>query len=84
MALKLNGFYFSRSSFLKHIEFHADYYTRGFSDADATKERNLFVGIGFNLTDLLRRHSYNKTATLFKYYQIPATSIKATKDLNDR
>ena len=83
LALKLNGFDFARSSFIKHIELHAGYYTRGFSDPDATKERNVFIGIGFNLTDLFRRHSYNKTATLFKYYQIPATSIKVTNDIND-
>ena len=83
LALKLNGFDFARSSFLKHIEFHAGYYTRGFSDPGATKERNVFVGIGLNLTDMFRRHSYNKAATLFKYYQIPATSIEVTNDLND-
>jgi hypothetical protein len=65
LALKLNGFDFARSGFLKHIELHVGYYTRGFSDPDADKERNVFVGIGFNLTDLFRRHSYNRTATLF-------------------
>lgn len=83
LALKLNGFDFSHSSFLKHIEFHAGYYTRGFSDPDATKERNVFIGIGLNLTDFFRRRSYNKTATLFKYYQIPGTGLYKEKDLND-
>lgn len=83
LALKLNGFEFAQSSFLKHIEFHAGYFTRGFDDVDATKERNVFVGISFNLTDFLRRRSYNKTSTLFKYYQIPGTSLKHTNDLND-
>lgn len=83
LALKLNGFDFSHSSFLKHIELHAGYYTRGFSDPDATKERNVFIGIGLNLTDFFRSHSYNKTATLFKYYQIPATSLHFEKDLNE-
>ena len=83
LALKLNGFDFSQSSFLKHIEFHAGYYTRGFSDPDTTKERNVFIGIGLNLTDFFRRRSYNKTATLFKYYQIPGTGLYVEKDLND-
>jgi Predicted periplasmic lipoprotein (DUF2279) len=82
-ALKLNGFEFARNSFLKHIELHAGYYTRGFEDANATKERNVFVGISINLTDFLRRHSYNKTSTLLKYYQIPGTSLQLKKDLND-
>ena len=83
LALKFNGFDFSHSSFLKHIELHAGYYTRGFSEPDATKERVVFVGIGLNLTDFFRRHSYNKTATVLKYYQIPGTSINAEKDLNE-
>lgn len=83
LALKLNGFEFSHSSFLKHIEFHAGYYTRGFSERSDDRERNVYVGIGFNLTDFFRRHSYNKTSTFFKYYQIPASSLTAEKNLNE-
>ena len=83
LALKLNGFDFFRDSFLKHIEFHAGYYTRGFDDLAATKERNVFFGIGINLTDLFRRHSYKKTSILLKYYQIPGTSLQFKNDLND-
>ena len=83
LALKLNGFDFARNNVLKHIEFHAGYYTRGFAQADGTKERNVFVGIGFNLTNLFRRYSYKKTATLFKYYQIPGISLRGENDLND-
>ncbi len=83
LALKLNGFDFAHNSWLKHIELHAGYYTRGFADDRIDRERNLFVGIGINLTDLLRRHGYNKTSTLLKYYQIPGTSLQHTKDLND-
>jgi len=52
LALKLNGFEFARSSFLKHIEIQAGYYTRGFAEQDMTKQRNVFIGLGFNLTDL--------------------------------
>ena len=83
LALKLNGFNFARNSFLKHIEFHAGYYTRGFDDPNDTKQRNLYIGIGINLTDLLRRHSYKKTSTLLKYYQIPGSSLQFEKDLNE-
>ena len=83
LALKLNGFDFARNSFLKHIEFHVGYYTRGFNEVNDARERNLFVGIGFNLTDLFRHHSYNKTSTLFKYYQIPGSSFQLKKDLNE-
>jgi len=83
LALKLNGFDFARSNFLKHVEFHAGYYTRGFSGINATKERNLFIGISLNLTDLFRRHSYDKTATLLKYYQIPDSSMTSSRDINN-
>lgn len=82
LALKLNGFDFAKNNALKHIEFHAGYYTHGFADPDDTKERNVFLGIGINLTDLLRRHSYKKTATVLKYFQPPGTSLQFENDLN--
>jgi len=82
LALKLNAFNFAQDNFLKHIEFHAGYYTRGFSDPDVSKERNIFIGLGINFTDLLGRHSYNKTSTLLKYYQIPGSSFQSRKDFN--
>lgn len=83
LALKLNGFEFAKSNILKHIEFHAGYYTRGFANPNDAKERNLYLGIGINLTDLLRRHSYKKTSTLLKYFQVPGTSLQFKKDLNE-
>ena len=83
LALKLNGFEFARSSFLKHIEFHAGYYTRGFAEQSDDRERNIYLGIGLNLTDFFRRHSYNKTSTLFKYYQLPESSLTVEKNLNE-
>ena len=82
VALKLNGFEFSHNNFFKHIELHAGYYTRGFDNAAAGKERNLFFGIGLNLTDLLRRHSYKKTATVLRYVQVPGTNLEIHKDRN--
>jgi len=82
VALKLNGFEFSHNNFFKHIELHAGYYTRGFDNAAAGKERNLFFGIGLNLTDLLRRHSYKKTATVLRYVQVPGTNLEFHKDRN--
>lgn len=82
LALKLNGFEYFRSGFLKHLEFHLGYYTRGFDNPLSTKERNLFFGIGLNLTDLFRRHSYKKTAAVLKYIQIPGTNMEFRKDMN--
>ncbi|NOX43632.1 MAG: DUF2279 domain-containing protein [Gammaproteobacteria bacterium] len=62
VALKLNGFETTRKNFLKHFEIHFGYYARGFDEAIDRKERNLYIGIGLNLTDLFRRYSYKKTA----------------------
>jgi len=81
-ALKLNGFTSMQSSFLKHVELLFGYYTRGFSDLEQEKERNIFLGLGFNLTDLLYRHSYKKTATILRYIQVPYTYFEYTKDFN--
>jgi hypothetical protein len=82
VALKLNGFAAFRHSFLKHFELQLGYYTRGFSDVVETNERNLFIGIGLNLTDLFRRHGYTKTATLLNYLQVPGANIEFEHDLN--
>ena len=76
------GFEYFRNTFLRHFELHLGYYSRGFDDPLATKERNLFYGIGLNLTDLFRRHSYKKTATTLKYIQIPGTNMEFKKDKN--
>lgn len=82
LAIKLNGFGATRHSFLKHIELHLGYYTRGFSDYTAAKERHTYIGIGLNLTDLFRRYEYRKTAAVLNYIQIPGTYIEFDRDIN--
>jgi hypothetical protein len=82
-ALKLNGFESMQNSILKHFEILLGYYTRGFSVENESKERNIFVGVGLNLTDIFRRHSYDKTATLLRYIQIPYTYIEYAHDLKE-
>lgn len=59
------------------MEFHLGYYTRGFEEQEIDRERKIYVGISINLTDLFKRHDWNKTATLLRYVQIPYTSINA-------
>lgn len=81
-ALKLNGFESFNTSFLKHFELHLGYYTRGFSSTGDTKERNVFIGIGLNLTDLFERHDHHKTSVFLKYFQIPGTNMEFERDLN--
>lgn len=82
LALKLNGFKVARRGLLKHLELHLGYYTRGFDDHESDQERNLYVGIGVNLTDLLRRHGHVKTATVLKYLQLPGTYLPLNHDFN--
>ena len=81
-ALKLNGFERFQDSWMKHLEFHLGYYTRGFQDDEPDRERNLYVGLGFNLTDMFARHGYRKTATALRYLQVPGTYLRLDHDLN--
>lgn len=82
LALKLNGFEVTQNSWWRHLEFHLGYYTRNFDSVGGDKERNLYVGIGLNLTDLLYRNSWKKTGTVLRYIQLPYTSITAEHDFN--
>lgn len=77
LALKLNGFDWTRETPWRHVEFHLGYYTRGFEDQEVDRERKIYVGIGINLTDLFNRHGWKKTATFLRYIQVPYTSINA-------
>jgi len=82
LALKLNGFESTRQSFLKHLELHIGYYTRGYDDIDIRKERNIYLGLGINLSNLLRQRGYNKASTLLNYYQLPYTYMEFENNLN--
>ncbi|WP_157953598.1 DUF2279 domain-containing protein [Zobellella maritima] len=75
VALKLAGFDATRQGPLKYLELHLGYYARGFDDPTQIRERNLYLGLGINLSELFRLAGYNKTATLFNYYQPPGTYI---------
>lgn len=81
-ALKLNGFDSLQDSWLRHIELQLGYYTRGFDDATETRKRNLYFGIGINLTDLFTRHGYKKTGTVLRYLQIPGSNVEFKRDIN--
>lgn len=81
LALKLNGFESVRNTPLRHLEFHLGYYTRNFDNHTNNKERNIYLGMGINLTDLFRRHSWKKTATMLRYFQLPYTSLAGKHNL---
>ncbi|MFN2353005.1 MAG: DUF2279 domain-containing protein [Desulfopila sp.] len=81
LALKLNGFESVRNTPWRHLEVHLGYYTRNFDNHTKNKERNIYLGIGLNLTDLFQRHSWKKTATVLRYFQLPYTSLSFRHDL---
>ena len=82
LALKLNGFDSMRQSFLKYLELHIGYYTRGFDDPTDDNQRNIYWGVGINLTDLFRRNGHRKTAAFLNYFQLPGTYVELKKDRN--
>ena len=76
LALKLDGFDSVKNKTLKHLELHLGYYTRGFDDVNADKQRNIYVGVGLNLSKFFRDRNYHKTATFLNYYQVPNTDLQ--------
>jgi len=81
MAVKLDGFDAIKNKYAKYIELHLGYYARGYP-SDVNKERNIYVGIGINLSKIFNNFSMEKTAKVFNYYQMPYTYISIDKDLN--
>lgn len=81
MALKFDGFNFARNNNLKYLELHLGYYTRGYPD-NANRERNIYVGIGINISKVFKHFSMPRTSKVFNYIQPPYTYIEMNKDLN--
>lgn len=82
MAVKLEGFDCVTSEVLKYPEIHLGYYARGYSEEAGDKSRNLYIGIGINVSKILRDLSWEKTARVFNYLQVPFTYVSAGHDFN--
>ncbi len=84
LAWKLSAFDTVNSTPLKYLELHTGYYARGFSSAEAgiEKQRNGFVGIGVNLSEVFGlsssdKHRFRRGASLFlEHVQVPFTSLE--------
>ncbi|MDA0902380.1 MAG: DUF2279 domain-containing protein [Proteobacteria bacterium] len=85
IALKMAGFDKFQDSPARYVEFHLGYYARGFEKTRRypIEERNIYVGIGVNISQILRDLSYKKTSHIFNYYQLPYSYIEASHDLNE-
>lgn len=64
LVLKGSGFDSFNNSYLKYMELYFGYDSYGFVEPPYNKRRELFVGIGINLSKLLN-------TKIFNYYQVP-------------
>jgi hypothetical protein len=83
-ALKFSGFESMQDNLLKYGEIHLGYYTRGYQhDEDyKQKERNIYVGIGINVSEVLASWGWKKTGKIFNYYQLPYTYVPFSYDFD--
>ena len=81
LALKFDGFEFAQKNHFKYLELHLGYYTKGFPDK-SYRERNIYIGVGINISRLFKNASMPKISKAFNYIQLPYTYIKIDKNLN--
>jgi hypothetical protein len=84
LALKLSGFEPLKRTPLRLLELQAGYYARGFTPEDelrgAPKRRQLFVGLGLNVSQLLLGNNPRKwpgklAKSVLEYVQVPYTAV---------
>lgn len=82
MVIKLDGFDSIENNFLKYLEFHAGYYTRGYDDKEKENRRSLYAGVSFNFSRLLYQNNWRKTGKMLEYLQVPYTVLKASHGID--
>jgi uncharacterized protein YfiM (DUF2279 family) len=84
VALKLDGFDGLRDSPLRYLDLQLGYYARNYPQSSSgTSERNVYIGLGVNLSRVFADLSWRKTARVFNYLQVPGTHIDLRRDFND-
>ena len=83
VAFKLDGFEAVTNKYLKYLELHLGYYANGYKESDNERSRNIYAGLGINISRIFNDLSYKKTSKFFNYYQLPYTYIKFNKDLDE-
>lgn len=63
-AIKASGFSPFKESYLKYLECYVGYEINGFHKEPYIRERELFIGLGLNLSEIFN-------TKLFNYYQVP-------------
>lgn len=64
------------------LDVQLGYQTRGYPELEPDPERWVYVGVGLNLANLLRRVGF-RYAAFFDYYQVPFISLRLGYELND-
>jgi hypothetical protein len=86
VATKLDGFDFVKNRYLKYLELHIGYFTRGYGDTTGTyisESRHVYAAIGVNLSKIFRELSFNRTSKILTYYQVPYTYVPIDYNLNN-
>lgn len=84
LALKLNGFELFHNGPLSYLELHMGYFTRGYADQNPdNNERNLYFGIGINLSKFFSQRGHKKISTFLNYYQTPYSYLPYEHNFND-
>lgn len=81
LALKLDGFDTLENTFLKYVELHAGYYSRGYDTTEEEKKRAVYAGISLNFSHLFYGWGWEKTGKTLEYLQIPYSVLKADNEL---
>lgn len=81
MAIKFDGFSRTRNTVLKYLELHLGYYARGYEN-NHNRSRNLYIGLGINISRLFKKASLPRVSTVFQYLQLPYTYLELDQDLN--
>ena len=85
VAIKMAGFEPLNKGFSRYLEFHLGYYARGYTRTQRyqKEERNVYIGVGINIAQILHDLSFKKTSRIFNYYQAPYSYVSTEHDFNN-
>ena len=84
VAVKLEAVESLRTTPLRFVELNVGYYARGYNSPRIEgRERNLYVGVGLNLSQLIREAGHPRVGRVFNFLQVPYTYVSARTNLND-
>ena len=82
MVLKLDGFDALENTWLKWVELHGGYYSRGYDSEEVDRDRSFYAGITLNFSRFFNNYGYHKTSKTLEYLQIPYTVPKVSHSLD--